>query len=66
MNDPADHTTVIHAINAAHIGRQMWLNSLPLFVAEPEQVLPHDTDLSLERIKSVLYRCVEEIIGFSP
>jgi len=66
MDDPADHTTVIHAIDAANVGRQMRHNSLPLLVAEPEQVLAHDTDLSLERIKSVSYCCAVEIIEFSP
>lgn len=66
MNDAADYTTVIHAIFPAHIGRQMRLNSQPLRVAEPEQIPAHDTDLSLERIKSVSYCCAVKIIGFSP
>ena len=66
MNDAADHTTVIHALLSAHIRRQMRLNSLPLLVAQQEQVLAHDTDLSLERIKSVSYCFADRTIGFSP
>jgi hypothetical protein len=41
MHNAADDPTVVRALNASHIGRQMRFDPLPLFIAEPKQVLAH-------------------------
>ncbi|HEY0281283.1 MAG TPA: hypothetical protein VGC27_01520 [Rhizomicrobium sp.] len=41
MQDAADHATVVHAIFAAHIRRQVRLDLTPLLIAQPKQVVPH-------------------------
>jgi hypothetical protein len=42
MQNAADHPAIIHAIFAAHVRRQKWLDLLPLLVAQPKQVASHD------------------------
>jgi hypothetical protein len=41
VHDPADHASVVCALNATHISRQMRLNPCPLLVAQPEQISAH-------------------------
>ena len=46
MNDPTDHTAVVHPLLASNIRRQMRFNPSPILVAQPKQVLAHDLDPS--------------------
>jgi len=41
MQDAADHPPIVGPFLAAHIGRQMRLDLLPLIVIKPEQVRSH-------------------------
>jgi hypothetical protein len=41
MHDPADHASVIGALDTTHILRQMRLNPCPLLIAQPEQISAH-------------------------
>ena len=41
MDDPADHTAVIHPRLAAHVLGQMRLDLPPLFIAQPKQMPAH-------------------------
>ena len=41
MDDAADDATIIDALLAAYIGRQMRLDLFPLLIAQPKQVLSH-------------------------
>jgi hypothetical protein len=36
MQDAADHPPIVRPLLAAHVGRQMRLDLLPLMVVEPE------------------------------
>jgi hypothetical protein len=54
VHDPADHTSVICSLDAAHIRRQMRLNPRPLFVAQPEQIPAHESSPNTNQ-----YRIVE-------
>jgi hypothetical protein len=38
MNDPAQHTTIIHAGLAAHIGWQQRLDPSPLRIGKPKEI----------------------------
>jgi hypothetical protein len=42
MHDPTDDPPIIRPLDTAHIFRQMGLNPIPLLVAEPKEVRPHD------------------------
>ena len=44
MHDPADDPAIVDPLDAAHILRQIPLNSNPLLVAQPKQILAHDPD----------------------
>jgi len=44
MHDPADDPAIVYPLDAAHIPRQIRLNSSPLLVAQPKQILAHDPD----------------------
>ena len=44
MHDPADDPAIVYPLDAAHIARQIRLNSSPLLVAQPNQILAHDPD----------------------
>ena len=44
MHDAADDAAIIHPIDTSDIRRQMRFDPVPLLVAEPEQVLAHDSD----------------------
>jgi hypothetical protein len=41
MHDPADHASVIGALDTTHILRQMRLNPCTLLIAQPEQISAH-------------------------
>jgi hypothetical protein len=41
VHDAADHATIIHARLSSHIFRQMRLDLMPLFIAQPKQIAPH-------------------------
>jgi len=36
MQDAADHPPIVRPVLAAHVGRQMWLDLLPLMIVKPE------------------------------
>jgi hypothetical protein len=38
MNDPTQHTTIIHTRLAAHVGRQQRLDSSPLRIGKPKEI----------------------------
>jgi hypothetical protein len=44
MHDAADNTPIVDSLDASHIRRQMRLNSFPLLIAQPKQVLAHGPD----------------------
>jgi hypothetical protein len=41
MQNTADHPPIIYPFFAAHVRRQMRLDSRPLLVAQPEQIASH-------------------------
>jgi hypothetical protein len=41
MQDPADHASVIGALDTTHNLRQMPLNPCPLLIAQPKQISAH-------------------------
>ena len=51
MHDPADDPPIVHTRDTSHIGRQMRLDPLPLLIAQPEQVLPHDPILQTNQVE---------------
>jgi hypothetical protein len=44
MHNAADDAAVIRPVDPAYIRWQMRLNSIPLLIAEPKQILAHDPD----------------------
>jgi hypothetical protein len=44
MHNAADDAPIVHPFDASHIPRQMRLDPLPLLIAQPKQVPPHDPD----------------------
>jgi hypothetical protein len=38
MDDPTEHTTIIHARLTAHIGRKQWLDPDPLRIGKPKEI----------------------------
>jgi hypothetical protein len=54
VHDAADHATIIHARLSSHIFRQMRLDLMPLFIAQPKQIAPHDlhSESQAERISN--------------
>jgi hypothetical protein len=50
MHDTADDAPIIRSLNTSHICWQVGLNPLPLLIAQPKEVRPHDPDP--QRIKS--------------
>jgi hypothetical protein len=48
MHDAANDAPIIRPLNASHTCRQMGLNPIPLLIAQPKEVRPHDPDPSNE------------------
>jgi pilus assembly protein Flp/PilA len=44
MHNATDDAPIVHPFDASHIRRQMRLDPLPLLIAQPKQVPPHDPD----------------------
>jgi hypothetical protein len=44
MHDAANDAPIICPLNTSHICRQMGLNPIPLLIAQPKEVCPHDPD----------------------
>jgi hypothetical protein len=42
MHDAANDPPIIRPLNASHVCRQMRLNSIPLLIAQPKEILSHD------------------------
>jgi hypothetical protein len=42
MHDAADDAPIIRSLNTSYICRQMGLHPIPLLVAQPKEVRPHD------------------------
>jgi len=38
VDDPAQHTTIIHARLTAHIGREQWRDPRPLRIGKPKEI----------------------------
>lgn len=38
MNDPTQHTAIIHTRLAAHVGRKQWLDPCPLCIGKPKEI----------------------------
>jgi hypothetical protein len=49
----ADDAAIIHAIDTAHIRRQMRLDPRPLLVAQPEEISAHQSFPQNESIRIV-------------
>jgi hypothetical protein len=52
MHDAANDAPIIRPLNTSHICRQMGLNPIPLLIAQPKEVRPHDPR-SPKRIRSL-------------
>jgi hypothetical protein len=46
VDDAADDASIICSLDAAHIRWQVRFNPPPLIIAQPKQILAHDTDPS--------------------
>jgi uncharacterized protein len=44
MHDAANDASIIRPLNTSHIRWQMRLDPIPLLIAQPKEVLPHDPD----------------------
>jgi hypothetical protein len=42
MHDATNDAPIIRSINTSYICRQMGLNPIPLLIAQPKEVRPHD------------------------
>jgi hypothetical protein len=65
MNDPADDPAIVNPLNAAHIGRQMRLDSGPLLVAQPKQIPAHDHDPLPKTNQDRIVRA-QKLMSFDP
>jgi hypothetical protein len=63
-HNAAEDTPIVLSPDALHVCRQVRLDPLPLFVAQPKQFPAHDPNPSLERISIVLSE--RKINEFSP
>jgi hypothetical protein len=54
MNDAADDAAVVGPFNASDIRRQVRFDPIPLLVAQPNQILAHDSVPFQKRIRIVL------------
>jgi hypothetical protein len=52
MHDAANDAPIIRSLNTSYICRQMGLNPIPLLVAQPKEIRPHDPG-SPKRIRSL-------------
>ena len=52
MHNAADNAPIVHSLDTSHIRWQMGLDALPLLIAQPKQIPPHDPDPP-KRISSV-------------
>jgi hypothetical protein len=67
MQDAADHASIIHAILAADIRRQIRLDPPPLTVAQPKQIAPHRLcSESRKHRESATDSADNDFTGFSP
>jgi len=53
MKDATDHATVVHAILAAYIGRQIGLDLPPLIVTQPKQIASHLSSPRITELKRI-------------
>jgi uncharacterized protein len=44
MHDATNDAPIIRSLNTSHICRQMGFNPIPLLIAQPKEVRPHDPD----------------------
>jgi hypothetical protein len=58
-----DHAPVIRSLDAAHIRRQMRLNSRPLLVTQPEQISAHQY---FPQYESKSYCGAQRLMSFDP
>ena len=65
MRDPADDPTIVYPLDAAHIPWQIWLNSSPLLVAQPKQILAHDPDPLPKTNQDRILRA-QKLMSFDP
>ena len=65
MHDPADDPAIIYPLDAAHIPRQIRLNSNPLLVTQPKQILAHDPDPLPKTNQDRIFRA-QKLMSFDP
>jgi hypothetical protein len=65
MHDPADDPTIIYPLDTAHIPRQIRLNSNPLLVTQPKQILAHDPDPLSKTNQDRILRA-QKLMSFDP
>ena len=65
MHDPADDPAIVYPLDAAHIPRQIRLNSSPLLVAQPKQILAHDPDPLPKTNQDRILRA-QKLMSFDP
>ena len=65
MHDPADDPAIVYPLDAAHIPWQIWLNSSPLLVAQPKQILAHDPDPLPKTNQDRILRA-QKLMSFDP
>ena len=53
MKDATDHATVVHAILAAYIRRQIGLDLPPLIVTQPKQIASHLSSPRITELKRI-------------
>lgn len=63
VNDAADNSTIVGSLHPAHVGRQMGLNTLPLLIAQPEQILAHQASPNTNQYRIV---SAERLMSFDP
>jgi hypothetical protein len=63
MHDAADDAAIVNPLHTANIGWQMRLNTSPLLVAQPKQILAHRPDPSSKN-ESGSYRQTAKVNEF--
>jgi hypothetical protein len=54
VHDAADHAAIINPMRTPSTARQQWLKPIPLAIAEPIKLLPHQGLLRIGSLESQL------------
>src|SRR5436305_13777095 len=65
VHDPTDDPAIVYPLDTAHVPRQIRLNSSPLLVAQPKQILAHDPNPLPKTNQDRILRA-QKLMSFDP